>query len=305
MSDTITYQIREWSEKYENNRSRELKRIEWFALTNDLGDDRYAELIDHPDGPAHYGAYVAILCVASRCEPRGVLIRDGDRPHDAASLARLTRFPRAIIDTVIPRLMTLGLMEIRPTPTELGDTSQVIVTPPPVVTTIPQVSAGLPQAGAGLPHDAADQRLWNGMEGNGMEGKRKTPLPPPGACGASPDGDAPVGFGEWWAAYPASERKVGKSKCAREWTRKKLEPIAERVIAAIERSKTSRDWTKDAGAYIPQPLTWLNKAPWETDPADAINPKGNHGHTQRPTAAERGEYEQRDAAPIQILNGHG
>jgi hypothetical protein len=90
-------------------------------------------------------------------------------------------------------------------------------------------------------------------------------------------GETPVGFAAWWSAYPTSPRKVAKAKCLREWKRRKLEPIAENVIASLERCKVSRDWTKDHGEFIPMPLTWLNRAPWETEPAEMAEPTSPDG----------------------------
>jgi len=34
------------------------------------------------------------------------------------------------------------------------------------------------------------------------------------------------------------------------------------MIATIERAKTSEDWIKDQGRYIPHPATWLRAKGW-------------------------------------------
>jgi hypothetical protein len=114
-----------------------------------------------------------------------------------------------------------------------------------------------------------------------QEQEINTPQPPKGETGSpagkrepqsSPkraDGsEFSPGFMRFWSEYPAHERKVGKSACARLWKRKKLEAITEQVIASLERCKASRDWTKNGGEFIPGPASWLNKTPWETDPAE-------------------------------------
>jgi hypothetical protein len=110
----------------------------------------------------------------------------------------------------------------------------------------------------------------------------------------SPDGEAaePDGFVAWWKAYPPGPRKVAKSKCRREWQRRGLERIAEMVIAALRRSKASRDWTKQGGQFVPLPMTWLNRTPWETEPAEMAeqapdgaqdeSSNGFHGRTPTP-----------------------
>jgi hypothetical protein len=78
----------------------------------------------------------------------------------------------------------------------------------------------------------------------------------------------PDGFARWWSEWPRHERKVGKSKCEREWKRRSLEPIAETVIAALRHAKATAGWRKQGGAFIPMPMTWLNQAPWETAPEE-------------------------------------
>jgi hypothetical protein len=91
---------------------------------------------------------------------------------------------------------------------------------------------------------------------------------PKRAPAAGDAGKFPPGFVRFWSAYPASVRKVGKTQCLRLWKRAGLETMADRVIAALSRSRASRDWNREAGAYVPMPSTWLNRTPWETDPAE-------------------------------------
>lgn len=77
--------------------------------------------------------------------------------------------------------------------------------------------------------------------------------------------DAERLFDAFWSAYP---KKRGKEKARRAW--KKLKPdiaLCRTMAAALERDKASRDWRKDAGAYIPYPATWLNGRRWEDEPS--------------------------------------
>src|SRR6266852_5538283 len=68
--------VRDWDRLYENNRSREMKRTNWFPMPNDLSADSYVELLAHPQGAAHLGVWTAVLMVASRTKPRGCLTRE-------------------------------------------------------------------------------------------------------------------------------------------------------------------------------------------------------------------------------------
>jgi hypothetical protein len=150
----VLYRVANWNEHFENNRTRELKTLTFVPIPNKLDGDGYTELIDHPAGISHYGAWVTIVHVASRCDPRGTLLRAGKKPHDSTSLARMTRVPSMVYEEVIPRLISIGWLEAvnddcEKTCEESHD------------------AAGIPHGGATIPHDPA----LNGREGK--EGNRR------------------------------------------------------------------------------------------------------------------------------------
>lgn len=135
--------IVDWAHRYENNRTRELKKLEWVPLPNKQDGDGYTDLLDHPNGAAHLGAWCALLQVASRCEIRGTLMRDCGKPHDISSLERMTRIPVKVWKEALPRLASIGWIKV----------------------------CEIPQEGAGIPHDDAERCPLNGMEGKGREEK--------------------------------------------------------------------------------------------------------------------------------------
>lgn len=96
----------------------------------------------------------------------------------------------------------------------------------------------------------------------------KTPIPPAGAAGSG--GEDPqshaAGFAEFWASYPRHSRKQGKSKCLEHWRRKRLFEHRDRILAALEACKA--DWRKENDRFVPYPMTWFGRTPWESDPAD-------------------------------------
>lgn len=109
------WRIVDWDEHFENNRSREVKDCKWVAMPNSHDGDGYTELVDHPNGAAHFGAWCAIVQVASKSLPRGELRRrDGRQFHDAKSLSRITRIEVSVFDEVIPRLIEMKWIEIIP-----------------------------------------------------------------------------------------------------------------------------------------------------------------------------------------------
>jgi len=71
-------------------------------------------------------------------------------------------------------------------------------------------------------------------------------------------------FDLFWKAYP---RRIGKQAALKIWQRiKPDDAMTETIIAAVNLQKTSRDWKRDNGQYIPNPATWLNQGRWDDDP---------------------------------------
>lgn len=106
------YRIRDWRKHFEVNRTRELKHMTWFPCPNSLDGSGYRELISmHRNGPAHYAAWVVLLAVASKCAPRGTLVRSNGKPHDAASIASMSGFDAALIAEALERLILIGWVD--------------------------------------------------------------------------------------------------------------------------------------------------------------------------------------------------
>lgn len=71
-------------------------------------------------------------------------------------------------------------------------------------------------------------------------------------------------FDSFWSAYP---RKVAKQAALKAF--KKLNPdeaLLADMLAALDWQRTSDDWQRDGGKFIPYPATWLNGHRWEDDP---------------------------------------
>lgn len=81
-------------------------------------------------------------------------------------------------------------------------------------------------------------------------------------CASNPDALTP--FDIFWQAYP---KKKSKGQAEKAW--RKINPseqLQDRILNAIEQAKTSVDWKKDNGQFIPYPATWLNAKGWEDAP---------------------------------------
>ena len=92
------------------------------------------------------------------------------------------------------------------------------------------------------------------------EPKIKTPRAKP-ALDVHPD------FVAFWKAYP---RKVGKGAAMKAWLTHRPPPDA--VLAALQWQAASEQWTKQRGAFIPHPATYLNQRRWEDEPLRLVRP---------------------------------
>jgi len=151
------YKIKNWSTIYENNRTRELKRLDWVPIPNRHDGEGYTLAAGEPDGPALLGAWLVIIQVASRCDPRGTLLRDTGIPHNCASIARLSRFPEEVIKRALdffsgPEMQWLEIEWVQE------------------VTKNVATGCDNPAAKCGNPASGCPE--WNGMEWNGREEKR-------------------------------------------------------------------------------------------------------------------------------------
>ncbi len=177
-------EIVEWAELYETHRTRELLRMEWVPMRNKQGGDGYTELLNHPNGAAHFGAWCALLEVGSRCsvgDPRrssadqarydagphphgrGLLIRTTGEPHDAVSLERMTRIPRAIWEEVLPRLLSIGWIRFYDPSAAPADDA-------------PNDSRDDADQIGDQPRDGAQNRPMKGIELKGKEGGNSPPV---------------------------------------------------------------------------------------------------------------------------------
>lgn len=70
-------------------------------------------------------------------------------------------------------------------------------------------------------------------------------------------------FDLFWAAWPRSDRKGAKSQCQAKWKKLKLDDQAETIVAHVNYLKTTDQWKKDNGSFIPAPLVYLNQQRWD------------------------------------------
>jgi hypothetical protein len=81
-------------------------------------------------------------------------------------------------------------------------------------------------------------------------------------------------FDEFWAAWPKSERKQDRLKCAEKWRLGNLDEIAINVLADVETKKLTQKWQ---GGFIEAPEVYLNNRRWE----DGVTPDEPFKQTSR------------------------
>ena len=70
-------------------------------------------------------------------------------------------------------------------------------------------------------------------------------------------------FEQFWKAYPSTPRKGGKAKCKQVWDKSYCDTQAEQILKHINWLKTTEQWLKLNGAFIPAPLVYLNQQRWD------------------------------------------
>jgi hypothetical protein len=75
------------------------------------------------------------------------------------------------------------------------------------------------------------------------------------------------GFELFWREWPRNSerysRKGAKSQCLKVWITRHHESQSETILAHIRWLKTTADWLKEGGAYIPAPLVYLHQQRWD------------------------------------------
>ena len=92
-------------------------------------------------------------------------------------------------------------------------------------------------------------------------------------------------FDEFWAEYP---KKRSKGQAEKTWVKLKPdEQLFEAIMTGLKRAKTSVDWAKNGGQYIPYPSTWLNAKGWEDD-YEEVRSSGNAHRGHQPYTEDDG-----------------
>lgn len=67
-------------------------------------------------------------------------------------------------------------------------------------------------------------------------------------------------FDEFWLLWPTSTRKVAKAECMKRWKLRKLDTVADQILAHVGAMRQTKQWQD---GFEPAPLTYLNQKRWE------------------------------------------
>ena len=70
-------------------------------------------------------------------------------------------------------------------------------------------------------------------------------------------------FEEFWNAYPKKRAKDDAKKAFDK--RKPDRALLDQMLSAIQLQRSTDDWLKDAGKFIPYPATWINDGRWQDE----------------------------------------
>lgn len=225
--------------------------------------------------PAALGAYAALFCACWQQQEVGVLT-DDDRL--LSFLARCTAEEWAAVAPQVRRAFRSEVRDGRPVLVQSG----LVETRRAQVRWLDQKSeAGREAAksrwdkrkdaaGIGSPNATAMQY------GLGLVGIREEePNPSPslglGVEAAAPEASKPETSwaaqfdSRFWPAWPSGVRgKPGKAEARELWARLKPKgpDLLEAIMAGLERWKSSSEWRKEGGAFIPDAKKWLRRQRW-------------------------------------------
>ena len=102
--------------------------------------------------------------------------------------------------------------------------------------------------------------------------------------------DCQLSFVPFWKAYPNG---TGKQKALDSWMKLAVdEALFNKIMASLKTHKSTPQWTKDAGQFVPHAATWLNQRRFDDDIKDSGNRprtildsvmgEGNSGQDRKP-----------------------
>lgn len=187
------------------------------------------------------------LLLTANYEPQkwqGIVIERGQRAYSRASLSAETGLSEQEVRTAISKLLSTGEITSQKHPQSAVLT---VVHYDNYQQSTSQSTSEQPSSNQAA---TSDQPVCKKDKESKKEKEETPPLPP-------------TGFESFWSAYP---KKKSKTDAVKAW--EKLKPDCELVAIILQKvaqAKTSQEWRKADGQYIPYPATYLNGKRWEDE----------------------------------------
>ena len=107
----MSYQIIDWDKHYENNRSRQVERLHWVSVPNRHDGEGYSIIMADSRAAEIFAAWILMIQVASKCHPRGSLVRDDGTPMSLRAISLKTRANLKWFEYAIPKLLEVGWIQ--------------------------------------------------------------------------------------------------------------------------------------------------------------------------------------------------
>jgi len=109
------YAVSKWRETFETSDSRRYKELSWVSVPNNMASNGYVEMISHfgrDEAPSIYGAWIALVLIASRCPARGVLCTSSAVGLSVDRLSFLSHFSSSVFEKLLPWAESVGWLEV-------------------------------------------------------------------------------------------------------------------------------------------------------------------------------------------------
>lgn len=248
----------------------------WLQLKEDFFDEDAIDWLEEQPNGKEYSLFYLKLCLKS-LRTNGVLIRRVGNmlvPYDHVKLGELTKTNPDTVMVAMQLLLNIGLVQKL-------DNGELYLT---------QVENMIGTQSKGA-FKKQQQRLTRKNPTELIEGRQKGDKRPPDIEiekdkeleleleedkeKKEPNGskvDASIlsqdeqYFKTFWSAYPKKVNKKGTFAAFKKIKNLKNEmPL---ILEAIEYFKSSKEWTKDGGQYIPYPTTFINQERWKDEQAE-------------------------------------
>lgn len=230
--------------------------MKWFKHDSDANRDARLEKILMRYGAEGYALYW--LCLELIAAPIDKTNINFELEHDAEVLAYRLKIDSARVEEIMRYMIEIDLFEInhttqRITCLKLANRLENSIVKNPQLKEIQQFIAEPNPGQSGIVPDHPGQ-------------PRKTSARTRSDLDKQTQGSNLRRFDEFWQAYPV---KVAKKKTKAIWQRRKLDELADTIIANVQARK-AHDPQWDRG-FIPHPSTFLNGDRWEDEITQSVD----------------------------------